>query len=142
MEGSLIYARISQVTSWLETLGVAVIVTMVFAGGAACVYQAIAWRNRREAVRHYRAQIGRSIQLGLEILVAADIIRTVTVEATLTSVVSLGLLVLIRTFLSWSISVEMDGRWPWQGRSELSDREWMELKGVKDGHRRSPEPIQ
>jgi uncharacterized membrane protein len=54
--------------------------------------------------------------LGLEILVAADIVRTVALEATLESVGILGLLVLIRTFLSWSLDVELEGRWPWQAR--------------------------
>jgi uncharacterized membrane protein len=58
--------------------------------------------------------LGRSLLIGLEILVAADIVRTVALEATLESVVILGLLVLIRTFLSWSLEVEIEGHWPWQ----------------------------
>ena len=52
--------------------------------------------------------------IGLEILVAADIIRTVALEPTLTNVAILGILVLVRTFLSWSLVVEIEGRWPWQ----------------------------
>jgi uncharacterized membrane protein len=56
--------------------------------------------------------------LGLEILVAADIVRTVALEATLESVAVLGLLVLIRTFLSWALVVEIEGRWPWQSERE------------------------
>jgi uncharacterized membrane protein len=52
--------------------------------------------------------------IGLDLLIAADIIKTVTLEATLENVVILGLLVLIRTFLSWSLELEIDGRWPWQ----------------------------
>ena len=52
--------------------------------------------------------------VGLDLLIAADIIKTVTVEATLENTVTLGLLVLIRTFLSWSIVVEVTGRWPWE----------------------------
>jgi uncharacterized membrane protein len=66
---------------------------------------------------HYQAlkhSLGKALLLGLEILVAADIIRTVALEATLTSVMVLGILVLIRTFLSWALVVEMEGRWPWQ----------------------------
>jgi len=58
--------------------------------------------------------VGKALLLGLEILVAADIIRTVALEATLNSVIVLGLLVLIRTFLSWALVVEIEGRWPWQ----------------------------
>jgi uncharacterized membrane protein len=52
--------------------------------------------------------------IGLDLLIAADIINTVVLEATLENVVVLGLLVLIRTFLSWSLVLELDGRWPWQ----------------------------
>lgn len=62
----------------------------------------------------FRRQLGRSILLGLELLVAADIIRTVTVKPTLESVLVLGLIVIIRTFLSFSLEVEIDGKWPWQ----------------------------
>lgn len=61
----------------------------------------------------YKAQIGKGLLLGLEFLVAADIIRTVALEPTLRNVAILGLLVLVRTFLSWSIVVEIEGRWPW-----------------------------
>lgn len=59
--------------------------------------------------------------LGLEILVAADIVRTVALEATLESVIILGLLVLIRTFLSWALVVEIEGHWPWQPERETLD---------------------
>ena len=61
-----------------------------------------------------RRYFGRSILLGLEILVAADLIRTVAVDQTWQNVLSLGLIVLIRTFLSFSLEVEMDGVWPWR----------------------------
>jgi uncharacterized membrane protein len=69
--------------------------------------------------RQYRQQLGRSILLGLELLVAADIIRTVAVTPTLTSVAVLGGIVLIRTFLSFSLELEITGRWPWQSRTFL-----------------------
>ena len=62
----------------------------------------------------FRRTLGRSVLTGLELLVAADIIRTVAVEPTLDSVLVLGLIVIIRTFLSFSLEVEIDGRWPWQ----------------------------
>jgi len=71
-----------------------------------------------DVVPALRKTLGRSILTGLELLVAADIIRTVAVEPTLRSVLVLGLIVLIRTFLSFSLEVEIDGRWPWQGRRE------------------------
>ncbi len=62
----------------------------------------------------FRQQLGRVILLGLELLVAADIIRTVAVTPTLDSVVVLGVIVLVRTFLSFSLEVELTGHWPWQ----------------------------
>jgi len=66
------------------------------------------------AYDRYKAHLGKGLLLGLEFLVAADVIRTVALEQTLRSVLMLGVLVVIRTFLSWSIVVEIEGRWPWQ----------------------------
>jgi uncharacterized membrane protein len=62
----------------------------------------------------YRKGIGRALLLGLELLVAADIIRTVAISPTIQSVAVLAMIVVIRTFLSWSLEVELNGRWPWQ----------------------------
>ncbi len=64
--------------------------------------------------RVLRQRLGRAILLGLELLVAADIIRTVAVTPTFTSAGVLGIIVVIRTFLSFSLEVELDGRLPWQ----------------------------
>jgi len=69
------------------------------------------------AFEGYKHQIGRSLLLGLEFLVAGDVVRTVALEPTLVNVAVLGLLVLVRTFLSWSLTVEIEGRWPWQART-------------------------
>lgn len=66
------------------------------------------------AYKAFRVKIIRSLILGLEILVAGDVIRTVAISPTLTSVAVLGVIVLIRCFLSWSLTLEIDGRWPWQ----------------------------
>ncbi len=66
------------------------------------------------AYKRFKDRIGNSLLLGLTFLVAADIIRTVALNPSLQSVVVLGLLVLIRTFLSWALAVEIEGRWPWQ----------------------------
>lgn len=75
-----------------------------------------------ESVYHqYRRGLGRSILLGLELLVAADIIRTVAVTPTFQSVGVLAVIVLIRTFLSFSLELEITGRWPWQKGSETKD---------------------
>ena len=64
--------------------------------------------------KEYRHTLARTLMLGLEILVAADIVRTVALESTLANVGVLGLLVLIRIALGWSLVVEIEGRWPWQ----------------------------
>ena len=70
------------------------------------------------AYRIYRRQLGRSIILGLEFLIAGDIIRTVVVADTLANVTILGLIILIRTFLSFTLHLEVEGRWPWQQATE------------------------
>lgn len=79
--------------------------------------------ERMSVYRAYRQLLGRSILLGLELLVAADIIRTVAVTPTYESVGVLAIIVLIRTFLSFSLELEITGRWPWQKESaaESSD---------------------
>jgi uncharacterized membrane protein len=64
--------------------------------------------------RDTRQGLGRVLLLGLEVLIAADIIATVALDLTLSNAAALGLIVLIRTFLSWAIEVETDGRWPWR----------------------------
>jgi uncharacterized membrane protein len=112
---------------WVETIGRIVDVAGVaaIALGIALV-AAIAGRRliRREpnVYTGFRQQLGRAILLGLELLVAADIIRTVAVTPTLESVAVLAGIVIVRTFLSFSLEVELNGRWPWQ-RSERDDTE-------------------
>lgn len=64
--------------------------------------------------RRYRHDLGRAILLGLEVLVAADIVRTVAFTPSMESVLVLAMIVAIRTFLSWSLALELDGHWPWQ----------------------------
>ncbi len=71
----------------------------------------------------YRLVLGRALLLGLEILVAADIIKTVVLEPSVQSVAVLGILVLIRIFLGWSLIVEMEGHWPWQGKGNADEPE-------------------
>lgn len=69
---------------------------------------------RDAIVPAFRKTLGRAILVGFELLVAADIIRTIAVEPTLQNVLVLALIVVIRTFLSMSLQVEIEGRWPWQ----------------------------
>ena len=67
----------------------------------------------------YKMDIGLSLLLGLEILVAADIIKTIAFELTFQSVGVLGVLIVIRTFLSWVLVLEIEGRWPWQPEANV-----------------------
>jgi uncharacterized membrane protein len=100
----------------VELVGIAII-----AGGAFGTLAIFAFRfgrggSRDQAVASFRSSLGRAILLGLEFLVAADIINTVAVTPTLLSVAVLAGIVVIRTFLSFSLEVEIEGRWPWQRR--------------------------
>lgn len=76
--------------------------------------------DNKSVYRSYRQLLGRSILLGLELLVAADIIRTVAITPTFESVGVLAIIVLIRTFLSFSLELEITGQWPWQ-KEDLSE---------------------
>ena len=108
---------------FLEYLAVAIIVGMA-------VYSTIRFFTRlitkkslpEENVREYKHTLGSGLLLGLEILVAADVIRTVAMEPTIQNIASLAVLVVVRTFLSWALVVEMEGRWPWQKKNpEIGD---------------------
>ena len=102
-------------TTAVEIAGTAIIVVGAF--GSLAIFLARAVRRaapRALLVADFRSSLGRSILLGLEFLVAADIINTVAVEPTVNSLLVLAGIVLIRTFLSFSLEVEIDGRWPWR----------------------------
>jgi uncharacterized membrane protein len=108
----------------IETIGVAielVAVAIIAVGlGYALMQCGIALMKpepRESAHRRLRNLSARILLLGLELLVAADIVRTVALEPSLNSVAVLGLLVGIRTLLNWSLIVEIEGRWPWQEMS-------------------------
>jgi len=75
-------------------------------------------RSEPGAYLRYRKNLGKTLILSLEFLVAADIIRTVAMDQTLGNVTILGILVLIRTFLSWSLAVEIEGRLPWKKETQ------------------------
>jgi uncharacterized membrane protein len=102
----------------IEVLAVVIIVGAIFYAMGHYLVQAAIRPEREERYKQLKVRLGRALLLGLEILVAADIVRTVALEATLQSVAVLGLLVLIRTFLSWALVVEIEGRWPWQPERE------------------------
>ena len=116
----LMLAIASEAARWFELAGIAAIVV-----GAAIAFGGLGLRllgkgwtadpaGSGEHVPAFRKALGRSILVSLELLVAADIIRTVAIEPTMHNVLVLGVIVLIRTFLSMSLEVEIDGKWPWQ----------------------------
>ena len=98
----------------VDAVGVAVIVLAIAAALAAFVRRLGAAGAFESSYLELRQAIGRGVLIGLEILVAGDIIRTVAIAPTFTSVGVLAVIVAIRTFLSFSLEVELTGRWPWQ----------------------------
>lgn len=99
----------------VDACGVAVIVVgILWAAGRAVLSAPPAGLDRYTALRQ---NLGRAILLGLELLVAGDIIKTVAVAPTLQNMAVLGAIVIIRTFLSFSLELEINGRWPWQQKS-------------------------
>ena len=108
----------------IELLAVAVIVVAISFGTVRFLVHV--QREREDAYEGYKVFLGKSLLLGLEFLVAADIIRTVALEPTLQNVLLLGVLVIVRTFLSWALVVEMEGRWPWNAAGH-------EQKGINHG---------
>ena len=110
-------AWVHLVTRLVEIVGTAIIVVGSFGALASFLVRLVRRTASRDLlVFRFRSSLGQSILLGLEFLVAADIINTVAVEPTIRSLVVLAGIVLIRTFLSFSLEVEIEGRWPWQKR--------------------------
>ena len=101
----------------IEGLAVAIIALSVLVFTLRYLYFMLVRRGRSAAAfTQYKHGLGKALLLALELLVAADVVRTVVLAFTLSNVAALGLLVLIRTFLSWSLVVEIEGRWPWQAQ--------------------------
>ena len=99
---------------YVEAVGVSLMLVGLIVSTLRYLYRVIQ-KDRNTAYSAYRRDIGRTLLLTLEFLIAADIIESVTVEKTLASLGILGGLVIIRTFLSFALEVELNGRWPWQG---------------------------
>ena len=91
---------------------------MILAGTVVYLYRVLLRKADQTTYISYRHDVARALLLGLEILVAADVIRTVALQPTMSNILLLGVLVLIRTFLGWSLVVEIEKRWPWQRRTE------------------------
>ena len=97
----------------IEVFAVAIIVIAIVHGTIRYLIRIN--QQASDAYQRLKAQLGKALLFGLDFLVAADIVRTVALGPNLQNVVILGLLVIIRTFLSWSLVVEIEGHWPWRG---------------------------
>jgi uncharacterized membrane protein len=103
-------------SNWIHLVGVCIEIFGVFiivAGIVWSTYRCVHWGQDTGHYDQYKIRIGRSLLLGLEVLVAADIVKTIAIELTFTSLGLLAGLVLVRTFLSWTLVLEIEGRWPW-----------------------------
>ena len=105
-------SSISLFGSVIDALGVIIIVV----GALLALYRFVirGIKPNTDAYRLLRQDLGKAILLGLEFLIAGDIIRTVVLAPTMANVLVLGVIVVIRTFLSMTLQLEIDGRWPWQ----------------------------
>jgi uncharacterized membrane protein len=114
----------------VEILAIAIMVVFIVIGTTRFLFHSL---NKIEgAYERYRIVLGKTLLLGLELLVAADIIQTVTLELTLTNLAALGGLVAVRTVLGWTLTVEVEGHWPWQETKESrigSERSGAYLRG-------------
>ena len=109
------HAMVEQLARWLELVGVGVVVAGIVIAAVIFIRQCLV-RHRpwRQAYEQLRSNLGRGILLGLELLVGADIISTITAPLTAESVALLAGIVVIRTFLSFSLETEIEGCWPWE----------------------------
>ena len=116
--GEVIRLLIETATTGVEVLAVIIIIAGVAAGTIRFLMRGAS----DETYNEYKQVLDKALLLGLNILVAADIVRTVALDSTVANIIGLGLLVVVRTFLSWALFVELNERWPWQAeRAGLRD---------------------
>jgi len=108
------WAIARDVSEMIEVGAIVVIAVSVAVAVVQMVRSAIGGASGSRAYDVFKQSFARGVLLGLDLLIAADIIRTVTLDQTLENVAALGLLVIVRTFLSWSLVLEAEGRWPWE----------------------------
>jgi uncharacterized membrane protein len=121
MSTAAIHHYVDWAAKLIELAGAAIIVVSVVLATAWFIRDGLRKSGWRESYDRYRSNLGRGILLGLELLVGADIIATITAPLTLESVGLLAGVVVIRTFLSFSLETEIEGCWPWE-RSAQSER--------------------
>ena len=110
-----VMALIATVIAWLELAAAGLLVLAFVVATANWAKESLVDRSL-DARRHYRRALGRGILIGLEVLVAATILKTITLQPTLESMGFLVVMVIIRTAIGWTTSLEINGRWPWQQR--------------------------
>ncbi len=113
-------ALIEFVATAIDILGVIIIVLGTTLAIGIVIFGRIFGRQTGSRYSTFRIVMGRGMLIGLEVLLAADVIKTVALEPNFSNLGALGLLVLIRTFLSWTLTVELTGRWPWQEQPETA----------------------
>jgi uncharacterized membrane protein len=121
------------VSHWIQIVGTCIEIFGVFIIVAGIIWSTFLYVHRRQEKWYYdqyKIRIGRLLLLGLEVLVAGDIVKTIAIELTFTSLGLLAGLVLVRTFLSWTLVLEIEGRWPWR-------REPLPMNVVRDPGRPS-----
>jgi uncharacterized membrane protein len=115
---------LEQILQFLEHAGasISLVAVAVIVGGFTLAARGYAIRFREsqpvENFKRFKIGLGKSLTLGLEILVLADVIETITVKPTYQSLAVLAFLVVVRTVVSWTLALEIEGRWPWQPRTE------------------------
>jgi len=107
-------ALIANVSFVLELLAVAIILLAIIYAVLNFFFSYLRDHKIEPSLNAFKQIVGRSVQVALELLIAADIINTVVLDATIQNVLVLGILVLIRTFLSWTLILETEGQWPWK----------------------------
>lgn len=108
---------VSEIVVFIELIGVAIITIGAAWALARFLLSLVQRDDRLDAIACFRSSLGRSILMGLEFLVAADIINTVVIDLSIENVMSLAAIVAIRVVLSFSLEAEIEGRWPWQRAS-------------------------
>jgi len=107
------WAVAKDISEWIEIAAVAIIALAVVVAFAEAVRAGLGSSGGDPQIV-FKHKIARGLLIGLDLLIAADVIRTVTLEPTLENVAALGLLVVVRTFLAWTLVLETERRWPWQ----------------------------
>src|SRR5258708_36489668 len=106
----------AKVSGWIHVVGICIEIFgffIIVAGIVWSTYLCVHWRADTQQYDQYKIRIGRSLLLGLEVLVAADIVKTIAIELTFTRLGLLAWAVFVRPFLSWTLVLEIEGRWPW-----------------------------